>query len=251
MKRFYILLLAACIMLSFVACGNKETDPTESSGNQKTTAATISTAEPTASATVPTATVAEPNEDRFLFFKHYGVQPFVGYQLDLTKCVADYLYVYDKQTEAVIPVYEGPIVDYVENDNDLYFVKLYEPTKIYAAPILNAAKHTVIYESAHGAIDSFFIAADVDKFKNTTLQFTEGSKRLVWLDLTTGKAEVMMEQYYIQYGSWSPDKQLDESVEKWQDYDRIYFVGKLKFDDPLEQYLYYRNTGEIEVCTWQ
>lgn len=61
----------------------------------------------------------------------------------------------------------------------------------------------------------------------------------------------MMEQYYILYGSWSPDKTRDEPVENWQDYDRIYFVGKLKIDDPLEQYLYYRNTGKIEVCPWQ
>lgn len=155
------------------------------------------------------------------------------------------LYYIDGITEQWHLVFDGPVIDRANSYNMVFFVKEAEPTKIYAAPISDLTQHRVVYESQIGAINYLFnethqIWADV-------LQFVEGNKRFVWLDLTTSETEVLMEQYYLEkaylegfrYGFISP-------ADSWQEYLRIYFYGKLNEGEPIKQYLYYIETGKIE-----
>lgn len=177
MKRILMWLLLVCIVLSLVACGSAKDDPADSSSAPTTAITTTPTTVPTTVSTiVPTAANIEITKGQHLFFAHYGYQPTSEVELDLTQCTIDHLYCYDKNTKALITVYDNPIVCHTTNDINVYFVKLYEPTKIYAASITNPTQHTVIYESTHGAIDSLTTASDVEKYKNTALQFTEGGQ---------------------------------------------------------------------------
>jgi hypothetical protein len=73
------------------------------------------------------------------------------------------------------------------------------------------------------------------------LTLTEGSKRGVLLDLTTGEAEVFIEQYYI-FDTTIEDMMIEDGM---RTYNRIWFIGKLDENNQQKDYLYYIDTGKI------
>ena len=155
------------------------------------------------------------------------------------------LYYIDGITDQWHLVYDGPVIDCAESYNVVFFVKEAEPTKIYAAPISDLSQHRVVYESPIGTIN--YLYNDTYRCWTDVLQFVEGNKRFVWLDLAKGETEVLMEQYYFEkafleghrVGFVSPS-------DSWQEYLRIYFYGKLSEGEPLKQYVYYIESGIIE-----
>ena len=209
--------------------------------------------EPTHSTTEPTTTpTTEPTtnlSENILTFWYHGTKPFLGVEVDTSKCVVDHLYAFDKNTKKTIPICDSPIVTYNHDDNAVYFVKAAEPARIYAAPYNALDQHRVVYETGGDAVTHVFFVPE--QFHNQAIQFVVDHKRHIWLDLTTGESMVMMEQYYIERASVdtnTPHYHLP--VARWQDYERIYFVGKLSEEDELNTYYYYRSTGKTEVCPY-
>lgn len=249
-------------MLVFTACTGKTEHPDGTENTTTPTAATTPsvpaaatdpsaapTTAPTAAPTAPTQPATEPTTDPYehiLTFRYHGMDPFVGVKPDVSECVVDHLYLFNKKTNQVVVICDSPIVTYNCDVNYIYFVKAAEPTIIYAAPYGEPTKHTQVYRSENGGISSLYFATK--QYTNRALQFTVDNKQFVWLDLTTGESMVMMEQYYIMNATVDTTGPVyNKPVEKWQDYERIYFVGKLNEADKLTEYLYYRSTGKIEI----
>lgn len=154
------------------------------------------------------------------------------------------LYFKDNATEELRLVFDGPVVDYGNTYESVVFVKEAEPTKIYAAPIADLTQHRVIYESPAGQINMIY--TDMNAYWKDVVQFVEDNKRFVWLDLANGEAELIMEQYYIEYADPAAIRDgFALPIDSWQAYNRFYFRGKLNEDEPIKEYLYYVDTGEI------
>lgn len=274
MKRYgYILLILALLLCG---CASKLTEqpatepttapttaptqasqptavPTIAPTSEPTTAPTTEpTTAPTTEPTTPptTESAANPNENILLFWYH-GIQPFPYMDAlpDVSNCVMDHLYAFDKKTREIRTVCDSPIATFNSDDVCVYYVKAAEPTKIYATPFRTFDRHWLVYESNGGSVSSVFFVPE--QFHNQAIQFVVNNKQHVWLDLITGESKVMMEQYYILQANVdtnSPHYHLP--VEKWQDYERIYFVGKLNEEDKLNTYYYYRSTGKTEICPY-
>ena len=208
---------------------------------------TAPTATPTTEPTTPTTTEPSANlSENIRTFWYHGEHPGLGSDIDTSQCVVDCFYAFDESTQKIITVCNSPIVTYNRDDNFVYFVKVAEPTKIYAAPFDTLDQHRVLYETDGGAVTNVFFVPE--QFRNQALQFVVDSKRHIWLDFATGETLVLMEQYYIEHAHVDTTGPIyREPVKKWQDYERIYFVGKLNENDKLNDYLYYRSTGEIEI----
>ena len=154
------------------------------------------------------------------------------------------LYYVDEITEQWHLVFDGSVIDSANSYNMVFFVKEAEPTKIYAAPISDLSQHRVVYESPIGVIS--FLYNDTHAFWKDVLQFVEGNRRFVWLDLAKGETEVLMEQYYLKnafleayrVGFVSP-------ADSWREFLRIRFEGMLNEGEPLEEYVYWIDTGKI------
>lgn len=154
------------------------------------------------------------------------------------------LYFKDDATSELQLVFDGPVVDYGNTYESVVFVKEAEPTKIYAAPIADLTQHRVIYESPVGVINNIY--TDTYIFWNDVLQFVEGNKRFVWMDLTKGETQVLMEQYYIELAFLNMCRDgFCAPTESWQDYRTIHFEGKLSEGEPLKEYTYFIDTGKV------
>ena len=129
------------------------------------------------------------------------------------------------------------VLDYEKNDTHIFFVKMFEPTKIYVVAIGDFANQQLCYESAYGNITFMYIARYADSF----LQFVEGEKRFFVLDMTTCVTTLLIEQYYIRYADIEFD---DGAVGDW-----VWFEGKLTEDQDGGSviYRYNRITGEYEI----
>lgn len=208
-----------------------------------TTAQPVETTQPTETAQ-PTETQPPRPYVEGISFIYNGSNPSISLDPDLSDCVIGALYYLDYETAEVYLICGDTVITRSATDTHVYYVKAEEPTKIYATPKTDFSQHTVIYESAFGDIGKYLYPGTMQF--SEALQFVEGGQRFVWLDLTTGEAEVLMEQYYIMHAS------IDEhgSVAHWREYNIVYFVGKQNEDDELTEYLYYRDTGEIEVCPY-
>ena len=173
----------------------------------------------------------------------------VGYPQPTSRGWADKqdgaLYYLDDIKEETHLVFDGPVIAWGNSYESVFFVKEAEPTKIYAAPIADLTQHRVIYESPVGAIN--FIYTDTYRHWKDVLQFVEGNKRFVWMDLTKGETEVLMEQYYIEKAVLSAPREgfLLSPAESWRDFRAIWFVGKLNEDEALEEYTYFIDTGKV------
>lgn len=155
------------------------------------------------------------------------------------------LYYIDGITDQWHLVFDGPVIDHTNSYNVVFFVKEAELTKIYAAPISDLTQHRVVYESTVGAINDMWSSKSL--FWKDELQFVEGNKRFVWLDLAKGETEVLMEQYYLEQANLEGFRcGFIQPIDSWQECLRIYFYGKLNEGEPLKQYVYYIESGKIE-----
>ena len=182
-----------------------------------------------------------------------GSNPTHYNDVDLSKCAVGSLYYIDVTTRKVYFVTDKSLVTYNSSGTHVFYVPMDEPSRIYAAPLTDLAQHTPVYESANGKITDSLFTGSFQHF-NTALQFVEDDRRYIWLDLTTGKAEVVLEQYYILKASVdsSSGVAIDENGQPYlESTNVIYFMGKLNEADDLSQYLYYRDTGKIEEVFWQ
>jgi len=209
--------------------------------------AVVPTTAPTTEQTTPPTAESTVNlSERIITFRYHGKDPGLGWDVDTSQCVVDHLYAFNKNTQKIIVICDSPVVTDNLDENFVYFVKATEPTKIYAVPFTALDQHRVLYETDGGAVTNVFFVTE--QFRNQALQFVVDNKQHIWLDFTTGETMVMMEQYYIEHAHVDTTGPIyREPVEKWQDYERIYFVGKLNENDKLNDYLYYRSTGEIEI----
>ena len=157
-------------------------------------------------------------------------------------CVVGHLYYYDYVAQKIYPILSEQVILKNANDTHVFYVKAAEPNRIYMTPKADFTQHAVLYEATYGEV-TYLGASPSLQYANKALVFVEGSKRLLWFDLTTGETDVLTEQYYIEIGgvndSYGP-------VDSWRDYNDIYFVGKLSEDDPIDEYRYYRDTGIVE-----
>ncbi len=154
------------------------------------------------------------------------------------------LYFKDDAAGELQLVFDGPVVDYGNTYESVVFVKEAEPTKIYAAPITDLTQHKVVYESTAGQINEIY--TDTHAYWKDVLQFIEDNKRFVWLDLTKGETEIIMEQYYIEYADPAAIRDgFTIPIDSWRVYNRFYFRGRLNENEPIKEYLYYVDTGEI------
>lgn len=186
-------------------------------------------------------------------FVHIGSDPEEYEGVDISDCVLGSLYYIDKTARKLYFVSDKPLITYGSNDTHVFYVPREEPSKIYAVPVTDLEQHTLIYESENGKItDSLFVGPF--PYSNTALQFVEDDRRFIWFDLTTGEAEVLMEQFYIRYANVDSRSgtAIDENGQRYlEGTNVIYFMGKRNEADDLSQYLYYRDTGKIEEVFWQ
>lgn len=186
-------------------------------------------------------------------FVHISSDPDVYNGVDISDCKLGALYYIDKTARKLYFVADEPVITYGNNDTHIFYVLRTEPSKIYAVSVLDMAQRTQIYESANGKItDSLLVGAF--PYCKDALQFVEDDQRFMWLDLTTGEVEVLMEQFYIRYAQVDSRSgtAVDENGEVYLETTNVvYFQGKLNETDDLSQYLYYRDTGDIEEVFWQ
>jgi hypothetical protein len=173
----------------------------------------------------------------------YTNQYFVQREMvppDLSNCEIDHLYYFyytDDMVGGVQVICDEPVLAYQTDSHNLYFAKESEPTKLYCAPLTELTQHTVVYESDFGPINWIHTNWPLED----VLTLTEGNKRGVLLDLTTGEAEVFIEQYYI-FDTTIEDMMI---VDGMRTYNRIWFIGKLDENNQQKDYLYYIDTGKI------
>ena len=179
----------------------------------------------------------------FVYDSSYSVDD----EADVSECVEGWLYYCDYATHKVHFVSKEKVIAKNSNDTHVFFVTEAEPTKIYAAPLTDLTKHELIYESTFGEICKDF-GPGSHQYYNTALAFITDNKRFVWLDLTTGEAEVLMEQYDIVTACVDTGNDfVVDGVPYLKDLNVIWFVGRLEEGDELQQYFYYRDTGEIKI----
>lgn len=252
MKR-YISLLVALVALMLAAC-----QPSQLGATQTPTTTTPSqTTKQTENAVLPTTvTPTETEQDSFvpgsygIPFVYDGSNPVIGITPDLSECVLGYFYYVDMITTEVFFVCDASVSVFNGSDTHIFYVKEEEPNKIYATPLADLAQHTLVYESSVGKINK--LAPGARQYYNTALEILVENRRFVWLDLTTGNSEVYMEQYYIETACVETGYGRSEKIDgEWCliDSNQIWFVGKLTEDDEIGQYWYFRDTGEIIVCT--
>lgn len=164
------------------------------------------------------------------------------------------LYYRDWSTERVFYICDGPIKKSIVTNEYVCYIKADEPNRIYATPKNDFSQHILVYESKYGEIGER-IYTGLSQFEGQALEFVEGCKRFVWLDLTTGESQVFMEQYYISdawvYDRISVSGFLEyQVVDSWKEYYQIYFFGKLSEDGPMREYIYNVLTGEeVDIST--
>ena len=172
-------------------------------------------------------------------YNHWG-------DIDVSGCKLGALYYLDEYARKLHFVCEDPVIKHQTFSNIVFFVKAAEPDKIYAAPLYDLTRHTLVYQTHSGTINALCVPPlDI---KNAALQITEDNKRLVWLDIATGSTEIILELYYMEIASVDDWRKNEEKPgESWQDYKRMYFVGNANEEDPIDDYWFYFETGEIDT----
>lgn len=268
MKK-YIALFVVLVVLMLAACqpsqlGATQT-PTTTTPSQTTkqtenavlpTTVTPTEKEPTTGATQPRGTETTLSIDTFVPnsygypFVYDGTLPEAWGNVDVSDCVVGQLYYRDIVSNEIYFICSDPVLEKCSNDSHVFYVTEAEPTKIYAAPLTDFSQRDVVYETASGAIVTY-LTDGPHQYENTVLQIVEGNQRFIWLDLTTSTPELVMEQYYIEKATIdSNDAYVVEDIWYVKNTNVVYFVGKLQENDELTEYLYYRDTGKIEVCPY-
>ena len=186
-------------------------------------------------------------------FVHIGSDPKQYEGVDISDCELGALYYIDKTARKLYLITEEPVITYGNNDTHIFYVPRQEPSKIYAVSVADRARRMLIYESENGSITSGLFGGAFP-YSNAALQFVEDDQRFIWLDLITGEAAVLMEQFYIRYAQVDSRSgtAIDENGQRYlKSTNVIYFMGKRNEADDLSQYLYYCDTGEIEEVFWQ
>jgi len=212
--------------------------PPSSSVPATSTPATSTPATSTPATSTPVTNPPEPDETGYSFV-YDGTAPFIGIDADCSGCTVGHLYWVDKTTEEVTPILEEPALESIQEGTYVYYVKTAEPTKIYRTPIGKFSQHEMIYESTHGKVSAMII--DTFTIQNElVLQFVADEKKFVVLELETGEATLVMEQYYIKSAMFD-----HLSVDTWKEATDFVFWGKLDDNDSIQSYRYIIETGEI------
>ena len=251
----FILALAACRLATPGNSTPPVTQPTTQPPTQPTTQpATQPTTEPTQQ-TMPTETLPDTADLLCFIYKKPTPEQVAADKLlgikrpNMSQCVEGRLYGYyydwseDEIIGKVFAICDESVTCISDINDTLYYVKESEPTALYSVPFSDLAQHTVIYESDFGAIN--FISTNWPYLDVLTL--TEGNKRGVLLDLSTGEIDVLIEQYYLHSVSVEDMQVVDET----RSYNRIWFKGKLSEEDSQKDYLYYIDTGKIIESYYQ
>lgn len=251
MKKITALLLVFLMMLIMSAC-QPAGIPDETAPSTENTAPTSQPTETTLPETMPSETA--PTEPEFTINDLWIFQYKEGYgdQLpftfpDTSNCVAGHLYYFfhtNTINSEVQVICDEPVICFNEDNNNLYFVKEAEPTKLYSAPLTDMTQQTVFYESDFGTINDIY-AETIGAYENT-LVLTEGNKRGVLLDLITGETEVFIEQYYIEVTCIEDMQEVDGK----RTYNKIWFRGKPEEDSTQGEYLYYADTGKVIISPY-
>lgn len=177
-------------------------------------------------------------------FIYQGYDPTWKDIADFSQCVTDHLYYVDKETWLVHLICEEPVRTYARTDTCVFFVKESEPEKLYAAYLFDLESQHLIYESASGPITG--VKVGPSQYKNTAITFLENEQRLVWFDLATKTAKVLMEQYHIDYYEVSSRGYTYEGVWYADGSWWVFFDGKPTEDGKRTAYTYYCDTGELD-----
>ena len=251
-----IILLAVLIG---VLSRNREEVPGETTGDPTATTGQIapSTQTPTvpttlqpAETTVPPTTQStepstEPTEppgpsvdgEAFIFTEQTSLQ-----QENADKYTIGYCYYRNNGTDEVFLICEEQVILCLNFENVVFFVKEAEPNKLYAADITDLTRHNLVYETEADEINELDEVAK--QYKNRVVVLLEDNRRVVWLDVETGEASVLIEQHYMwNIGIWGVVAEIDgqevfTEIEVW-------FLGKRSADDPQKSYIYNCTTGEF------
>ncbi len=145
-------------------------------------------------------------------------------------------------TESTDPDATQPSV----SEEVVVFVKEDEPTKLYCAPKNDLSQQRVIYESDFDAINDFVIE-ELGVYADKILTLTEGNKRVVMLDLTTGEATAVFECYYIEYAELVGLQEVDGKPY----FTRVLFDGKPTENDRNSTYFFWTDSKTITEMPMQ
>lgn len=240
MKKVLALMLAFLLVLPVLSACQPDT-------NLGTTIAPTTT-ETALLQTDPTQTESS-DENKWEHRRYYmwpfvfkGESPYMGLNPDISNCEIDYFYCYNEKTGEVTLVCPEPVLNdsMVKTEEALLFVKESDPTKIFSAPWSDLSQHTVVYQSDGAPIHNFYVSYLFPDIPNAV--WVEGNKKLIGYNNTTGKLEVLLEQYYIEsaYRNYSLRDGKVTTIYLW-------FRGKTSEDGPLTEYLYYPDTGELKL----
>ena len=248
MKKSILIVLVLLLLLTGCQTTPADNDQTlsDTPSSSSTTPLTssvpaISTPATSVPATsTPATNSPEPDETGYSFV-YKGSAPFVGIAPDCSGCTVGHLYWVDKTTEEVTPILEELALESIQEGTYVYYVKTAEPTKIYRTPIGKFSQHEMIYESTHGKVSAMII--DTFTIQNElVLQFVADEKKFVVLELETGEATFVMEQYYIK-GALFAGRQTDT----WEEQEKIFFDGMPTAEYERMNYQFYCATGEVKA----
>ncbi len=230
MKKLWIL-LPLVLLLSLAACkpalqpggSMPETQLTQSGPTETTVNPTVFNA-------------VQPPYSELQIFIYEGKNPSPTGNPDVSGCKEGHLYYYHQKENAVSAICDEPVICFADDNIHLYFIKESAPTKLFCAPQTELSQQEVVYESNFGTINTIW-TQELGAYANKMLVLTVGNKRGVLLDLVTGEATVVIEQYYIQDTSIEGLKEVDGKPS----YNKIWFRGKLSENDRLADYFLWPN----------
>lgn len=203
---------------------------------------TVELTEPTVHPTTePTVQPTEENNSKppfselitFIYRKDFDYS-FELPDFYLSECKEGYLYYFYPGVYKLSAICDEPVVDYTYDNNHMYFVKESEPERLYSVPSTDLSQQTVIYESDFGEINDVYPQGG-GVYKDKVVTLTEGNKRMVLLDLTSGEITLTFEACYIENGSFEGLKEVDGKPYC----DRIVFNGKPTEADRISTYYYW------------
>lgn len=235
MKKLLIL-LPLVLLLALSAC---TPSPGSGESNPDTQATTTPVTQPSTqpAETTDPALVQPPFSELEVFIHGQYDQSFDMY---LTACKKGHLYYYHHETKTVSAICDEPVICYTNDNINFYFVKEAEPTKLYCAPQTDLNQQKVIYESDFGTINDVY-PETLGTYADRVVTLTEGNKRGILLDLTTGEVTVVLEQYYIEKITIEGLKEENGKPA----YSKIWFHGKLNEGENLQDYFFWAESGTI------